>query len=237
MSVQTFDVERQAESLYVEVSSVANVTREAVLSVLKLIAMDYPEITDELFMEIRHQVEIALIVNITHVKKSAYPMLVVCDLEENGTLKKEAIPDEIVIPDSVMQKMAILDAQEEYRKIIAHIILNSTTKSDVNKKLNASNFCAADATQLLMPLLHALIKIDSTIKQKVKDELNALEAVKVLSDVPDFLENYCFNEANTQPYVMVTMRYGDRISDAARKELLESFIEVMLEVLSKYLLS
>lgn len=237
MAIQTFDIERQTDILHSEVvAEAAEITREAVLRVLKLILEHHPEINDESFAQIRSGVRGALLTKADYADRSAYPILVLGDLEENGTLKKEIIPEQIVLAESVLGKMATLDDDEEYRKIIAYIILNSATRLDVKKKLTALDVFASDASQFLMPFLHALIKINPEIKRVVRDELANLEAVKALSDVPDFLERYCFSKSNTQPYEFVETKFGDRASAAARKELLEVFVAIMLKVLKEYLL-
>lgn len=227
------NLQQHCDALHEEVAH--NISTGAIMRVLQLVADRHPEVTDEALTGMRAALKQALLSNAAFIESGGYHHIVVSDLEMGGTLQQENIPDEIDVPDLVLQKLEALGAPERFRKVTAYIILHSFTSAEVDRKLSAAR-SAADATQLLMPLLHALIEREPDIKKRVTSELSDLQAVKLAQEKGQHvLEEYCFDRKNTQPYLAFALKHQGEIPGDAMSELNKTFVEVMLRILKEYL--
>lgn len=229
------DVFKYAERLEADLAGqVAGVTNELILDILMDIADKNPRINEETFEAIYGEVRDLLASNAGTLEQGpeVYRAAILAKLEEAGIFeKKEALVPEV--DPKALEKITSLGFPDPG---LAYLILKSETFEEVKiwtRKLNRKG----DPTQNLTPIFQALADAQPELKERLRSVIEETKAFKILSDVPNLFEEYCFNPESVQTYMLFAMEYDEKVSRADQAELLRTYIEEMLKMLKEYLLS
>ncbi len=216
------------------VDQVSGLTHEMILDVLMDITDKNPKINKETFESFYGDVRDLLAANVGKLEQgpAVYRAAIMERLEETGIFeKKEALVPEV--DPKVLEKIASLGFPDPG---LAYLILNSGTFEEIKtwtRKLDRKG----DPAQNLTPVFRALVTAQPELKERLRSVIEETKAFKILSDVPNLFEEYCFNPESVQTYMLFAMDYDDRVSRADQAELLKTYIEEMLKMLKEYLLS
>lgn len=210
----------------------ATVSKDVVGAVVEALLADYPEFDDEAILGISTQVRDAIVENIDFVEIEAFPTLVLAQLERNGTLPKEVIPEEINIAEDVLDRLSKIGEfkDDRIKKVSAHIIVSSSSFAQVGRMCGAAQF-GAGAMQFLKPLFYRLCQIDKSVEERARLALGEFPATTT-TDVLDIL---FFASGCDMPGMMMAFEYADKIDLNQRQALTARFESLIFEELKAYL--
>lgn len=210
----------------------ATVSKDVVGAVVKALLADYPEFDDEAILGISTQVRDAIVENIGFVGIEAFPILVLAQLERNGTLPKEVIPEEINIAEDVLDRLSKIGEfkDDRIKKVSAYIIVNSSSFAQVGRMCGAAHL-GAGAMQFLKPLFYRLCQIDKSVEEGVRLALSEFPATANT----DVLDTLFFGSSCDMPGMMMALGYEDQIDPEQRLALAARFEELIFKELKAYL--
>ncbi|MFH1444239.1 MAG: hypothetical protein ABIG34_02515 [Candidatus Peregrinibacteria bacterium] len=226
----------QADSLHEALGEAGQkVSREAVEKVLLTIEEFHPEVTVATFDGIQVQVKNVILELIQYATQSAFGRAVVATLEDIGTLHKEEIPEELHMPQPVIEKLKDLRAPDDKLEIVAYILLNATSESDLANKTGAAHLKAGTA-QFLVPIFYALANKDSGVRDRLLSVMSELAAYRAIQDVDGAVESF-FSAEETAPDIELALTFGEVISEEEREKFCQTYVMTMLTLLKEYLQS
>ncbi len=231
------DIDVACESLHQDlVPRQLGVTAEAVRSVLDRLNEDYPSaLGEDVFALIRNRILAFMVQAADHLE--CFDLLVVGLMLRGGLIEDPKLPDDLNVPPKALERLASLfdrsSQDSRSNEIVAYIILNCSSLKEVTTVIRSAKF-SSDATQTLLPDFWVLCERDPRAKQRLLVAFSHLSLQDYVSDVPVFLEDYCF-KMGTQSYALVGFNYP-KVPVEICGQMHQILVANALEILRDYLL-
>lgn len=231
------DLTREAESLHSDlVERQVVLTKDAINRVLIYLEDEVPEILEDgVYTESRKHLLDALAEFADYQDKGdLISVLVAGRMAKSGVIRKYIFPEDLNLPQEVLDKMTILRPEfQQHNSTVAFIILNSSNAHEVRQKIRGARY-SCDETQLLLPMFWELCKIDKSVEKKLLSSLRDHPITAYFTDRTEVvLRNYCF-DWGSQPYGTLVVNYP-QIPSEMRKSLFNALIASLLKILQEYL--